>query len=72
MFGNTLIIDHGNGFHSVYGFLQKAMKSSGQDVAANEYIAVTGEDVTPPGANLHFEIRYKGNALDPVKWLAER
>ena len=72
VFGNTLIIDHGNGFHSVYGFLQKAMKSSGQDVAANEYIAVTGEDVTPPGANLHFEIRYKGNALDPVKWLAER
>lgn len=72
VFGNTLIIDHGNGFHSVYGFLQKTMKSSGQDVAVNEYIAVTGEDVTPPGANLHFEIRYKGNALDPIKWLAGR
>jgi len=72
VFGNTLIIDHGNGFHSVYGFLQKTMKSPGQDVAANEYIAVTGEDVTPPGANLHFEIRYKGTALDPVKWLSGR
>lgn len=72
VFGNTLIIDHGNGFHSVYGFLQKAIKSAGQDVAENEYIAVTGEDVTPPGANLHFEIRYKGNALDPLNWLAGR
>jgi murein hydrolase activator len=72
VFGNTLIIDHGNGFHSVYGFLEKAMTSSGQDVEANEYIAFTGEDVNPPGANLHFEIRYKGNALDPVKWLAGR
>ncbi len=72
VFGNTLIIDHGNGFHSVYGFLQKAIKSAGQNVAENEYIAITGEDVTPPGANLHFEIRYKGNALDPLKWLAGR
>jgi septal ring factor EnvC (AmiA/AmiB activator) len=72
VFGNTLIIDHGNGFHSVYGFLKKTMKSPGQDVAENEYIAVTGEDVTPPGANLHFEIRYKGNALDPLNWLAGR
>jgi septal ring factor EnvC (AmiA/AmiB activator) len=72
VFGNTLIIDHGNGFHSVYGFLQKVVKSAGQDVAENEYIAVTGEDVTPPGANLHFEIRYKGNALDPLDWLQGR
>jgi murein hydrolase activator len=72
VFGSTLIVDHGNGFHSVYGFLQKAIKSPGQDVAAGEEIAVAGEDVTPPGANLHFEIRYKGNALDPLQWLAGR
>ncbi len=72
IFGNTLIVDHGNGFHSVYGFLGKAIKSPGQDVEANDYIGVTGEDVTPPGANLHFEIRYKGNALDPAKWLEGR
>jgi septal ring factor EnvC (AmiA/AmiB activator) len=70
--GNTLIVDHGNGFHTVYGYLEKSLKGTGQEVSANEYIAVTGRLVNPPGANLHFEIRYLGKAIDPSGWFLKK
>lgn len=69
-FGNTMIIDHGGGLFSVYGHLQKALKSTGDAVAAREDIALVGQsgDVLKP--TLHFEIRFKEKAQDPVKWLS--
>lgn len=71
-FGNTMIIDHGGSLYSVYGHLQKSLKSNGDSVSAREDVALVGQsgDVMKP--TLHFEIRYKDKPQDPVKWLSRQ
>lgn len=72
MYGNTLIIDHGGGLYSVYGHIQKALKSTGDSVNAQEEVALVGQsgDVLKP--TLHFEIRYRDKPQDPYKWLSRK
>jgi septal ring factor EnvC (AmiA/AmiB activator) len=71
-FGNTMIIDHGGGLYSVYGHLQKSLKSLGESVESREDVALVGQsgDVLRP--TLHFEIRYKDKPQDPAKWLSRK
>jgi len=71
-FGNTLIIDHGGSLYSVYGHLQKPLKSIGDSVESRENVALVGQsgDVLRP--TLHFEIRYKDKPQDPAKWLSRK
>jgi len=73
-YGNMLIIDHGNDFHSLYGNLSE------MTIQKNSLL-VEGMDVgqindstknSAPGPVLYFEIRYKGKPLDPLKWLQRR
>lgn len=68
-FGNTVIVDHGDGFYSVYGHLGEVLKSMGGEVSAQEVIARAGQsgDVVRP--MLHFEIRFHQKAQDPHTWL---
>ncbi|HNY66364.1 MAG TPA: peptidoglycan DD-metalloendopeptidase family protein [Deltaproteobacteria bacterium] len=68
-YGNTVILDHGDGFYSIYGYLQEVMKSSGQKVAAHEVIGTVGESGSALKPALHFEIRFHQKALDPATWL---
>ena len=69
-YGNTIILDHGGGYYSVYGHLQKVVKSMGDKVSANETIARVGQsgDVLRP--TLHFELRFHDKPQDPDTWLA--
>lgn len=69
-YGNTIIVDHGGGYYSVYGHLQKFVKSIGEKVFANETIALVGQtgDVLQP--TLHFELRFHDKPQDPGVWLA--
>ncbi|HOM28137.1 MAG TPA: peptidoglycan DD-metalloendopeptidase family protein [Deltaproteobacteria bacterium] len=71
-FGNTMIIDHGGGLFTVYGHLMKALKAAGEEVKAQEEVALVGAsgDVSRP--TLHFEIRYKDKPQDPVRWLSSK
>jgi septal ring factor EnvC (AmiA/AmiB activator) len=69
-FGNTMIIDHGGGLFSVYGHLQKALKTSGDSVNAREDVALVGQSGDVDRPILHFEIRHKDKPQDPVKWLS--
>lgn len=71
-FGNTLILDHGGGLYSVYGHVQKSLKSNGDSVNAQEVVALVGQsgDVLKP--TLHFEIRYRDKPQDPQRWLARQ
>jgi septal ring factor EnvC (AmiA/AmiB activator) len=68
-YGNTIIIDHGGGYYSVYGHLQKFVKSMGENVSAQETIARVGQsgDVLRP--TLHFELRFKDKPQNPDVWL---
>jgi septal ring factor EnvC (AmiA/AmiB activator) len=68
-FGNLLVIDHGDDFLSVYGNNQSILKETGQKVAPGEVIAMTGNTGGNPESGLYFEIRYQGQAFNPLGWV---
>ncbi|MCX8017295.1 MAG: peptidoglycan DD-metalloendopeptidase family protein [Rhodocyclaceae bacterium] len=69
-YGNLLIIDHDDDFLSVYGNNQALLADVGQKVAAGATIAAVGASGGQPESGLYFELRHRGRAFDPLKWLA--
>ncbi|MDO4997263.1 MAG: peptidoglycan DD-metalloendopeptidase family protein [Neisseria sp.] len=66
-YGNTVIIDHGNGYTSIYMGLS-SIHASGS-VSAGSSIGTSG--TLPSGEQgLYFEIRYRGGAVNPLSWLS--
>lgn len=70
-FGNTIIIDHGNGYISMYGHNEQNLVTQRQVVDRAEPIAVMGNTGLSEGAHLHFEIWHKGVPLDPATFITE-
>lgn len=70
-FGNTIIIDHGNGYLTVYGHNEQNLVTQRQVVDRAEPIAVMGNTGMSEGAHLHFEIWYEGVPLDPATFITE-
>jgi septal ring factor EnvC (AmiA/AmiB activator) len=71
-YGITVIVQHGGGDYSVYGSLQRAAVSKGTKVAKGDVIGYVGQADPDMDPHLHFEIRPKGRATDPLAWLRER
>jgi septal ring factor EnvC (AmiA/AmiB activator) len=71
-YGNLLIIDHGNGYHSVYGNLAElSIKESELLVEGMDVGRVSkSENANQPA--LYFEIRHKGRPIDPMHWLQRK
>ncbi len=69
-YGNTIILDHGGGYYSVYGHIQKAVKTLGDRVSALETIALVGQSGAVLEPTLHFELRFRDKPQDPGVWLA--
>jgi septal ring factor EnvC (AmiA/AmiB activator) len=69
-YGNLLVIDHGEGYHSVAAHASRLLKKVGDEVHMGETVALVGSTGSMEGPMLYFEIRYHGTALDPVTWLA--
>lgn len=70
-FGLLLIIDHGDGYMSLYGHNGGLVKGVGDWVSVGETVALAGEGGgSPPG--LYFEIRHNGKPVDPNQWLRKR
>jgi septal ring factor EnvC (AmiA/AmiB activator) len=67
-FGLVAIVDHGEGYMSVYGHNQALLKQAGDDVHEGENLALVGRSGGQEYANLYFEIRHKGKALNPTAW----
>lgn len=67
-YGNIIIIDHGQQVFSVYAHCGSMMKRVGAQIARGETIASVGstDDDTP---SVYFELRSKGKAVNPSKWL---
>lgn len=68
-YGVLMIIDHGNGYMSLYGYNQAVLKSPGDWVNSGEIIATAGRSGGQSNAGLYFEIRKKGQPVDPMAWL---
>jgi septal ring factor EnvC (AmiA/AmiB activator) len=68
-FGLVSIVDHGEGYMSVYGHNQALLKQAGDVVKAGETIALVGQSGGQPYPSLYFEVRHKGKALNPTKWI---
>jgi len=68
--GNTIVLDHGNGYKTLYAHLQSFNVSSGDEVSQGEQIGVMGNSGhykggSIDGVHLHFEIRHNGNKINP-------
>ncbi len=68
-FGNLLVIDHDDDFFSVYGNNQTLLATVGQQVSAGAPVSTVGSSGGIPEAGLYFELRHKGLAFDPLKWI---
>ena len=66
--GLLIIIDHGNGFMSLYGHNERLLKKAGDWVSAREVIAKVGDTGGQQEPNLYFEIRRGGNPVNPALW----
>jgi murein DD-endopeptidase MepM/ murein hydrolase activator NlpD len=69
-YGNFIILDHENGYYSIYAHLSKIMVGLKQVVPGGAQIAKAGATGSFEGPKLHFEIRKGGRALNPLKWLS--
>ncbi|MCB0219735.1 MAG: peptidoglycan DD-metalloendopeptidase family protein [Chrysiogenetes bacterium] len=68
-YGNLLIIDHGDNFYTLYAHCRDLKKQVGDPVEAREIVATVGDSGSLKGPSCYFEIREKGQALDPSGWL---
>jgi septal ring factor EnvC (AmiA/AmiB activator) len=66
--GLLAIVDHGEGYLSLYGYNDQLRKSAGESVAAGETIAAAGDSGGRPRPELYFEIRRAGQPVDPRPW----
>ena len=68
-YGLTVIVQHGGGDYSVYGSLNRLDVRKGQTVQKGQVIGAVGAADPDLPPHLHFEIRPKGRAVDPLEWL---
>jgi septal ring factor EnvC (AmiA/AmiB activator) len=71
-FGNLIILDHGDEYLTVYGNNETLYKGVGDRVAAGDAIAAVGSSGGNAETGLYFELRFQGQTLDPLKWLAAK
>lgn len=68
-YGNMIMIDHGNGFKTLYGHMSKFNVSMGQTVKRGDVIGQMGSTGRSTGTHLHFEIRTGFGLMDPLGYL---
>jgi murein hydrolase activator len=71
-FGNLIIVDHGNGYMTIYGNNDSLYKTPGQSVKTGEAIASVGASGGQEESGLYFEIRHRGQPTDPSRWVAAK
>lgn len=68
-YGNLLILDHGEGYLSIYANNEAVLKRVGDAVHAGEAVATVGASGGGEASGLYFETRFQGRPFDPVPWL---
>lgn len=71
-YGFISIIDHNDGYLSLYGHNQAQFKQAGDWVESGETIATVGDSGGQPNSGLYFEIRHLGKPINPSKWCSTK
>jgi len=71
-FGFITIVDHGDGYMSLYGHNESLFKQTGDWVQAGEVIATAGDSGGQPTSGVYFEIRSRGKPINPSKWCSTK
>ena len=69
-YGNTVIIDRGNGVTTLYAHASELYVREGQTVGRGQAIATVGSTGLSTGPHLHFEVRENGEPVDPINYLS--
>jgi septal ring factor EnvC (AmiA/AmiB activator) len=67
-FGNLIIVDHGDGYMSLYGNNQSILKQAGQVVRAGDSIALVGNTGGNASHGVYYELRRQSKPFDPLSW----
>ncbi len=67
-YGNLIIVGHGNEYHSLYGHLDEIITKVGRTVRSGQIIGRSGDTGSLVGETLYFELRHKGNPIEPTTW----
>ncbi len=67
--GRFIILSHGNGYESVFAHLKKQLVKKGDHVVRGQVIGLLGNTGRSTGSHLHYELRYQGRAINPMKYL---
>lgn len=68
-YGPIVILNHGDGYFTLYAHLSEILVSTGQEVTPGQIIGRVGDTGSLKGPILHFEVRKGGSALNPEDWL---
>jgi murein DD-endopeptidase MepM/ murein hydrolase activator NlpD len=68
-YGMTIIINHENGFRTIYSHLDKFLVNAGEEVVKGQIIAHCGSTGLSTGPHVHYEIRYFNKPINPNPYL---
>lgn len=68
-FGNCIILDHGNGFETLYGHLSRILVTRGQKIDIGQEIGKVGSTGRSTGPHLHYEVHRNGQRINPQPFL---
>jgi septal ring factor EnvC (AmiA/AmiB activator) len=68
-YGNLVLVDHLDGYYSLYGHLSEMLVNTGDEIPAGRIIGRVGESGSLSGPMLHFELRKDGKPVDPLAYL---
>lgn len=71
-YGQLVIVNHGEGYHSLYGSLSEIFTKVGDIIKENQIIGRVGNSGLVNLSGLYFELRYKGKPINPIQWLKRR
>lgn len=68
-YGQMVLVNHGDGYYTMYAHLSSVAVSVGQEVESGATLGLSGDSGSLKGPILHFEVRQGGTPLDPTDWL---
>lgn len=70
-YGNMILIDHGQGYATLYGHASQLLAKNGQRVHRGDPVALMGSTGRSTGSHVHYEVWFKGRTVNPARFLRE-